>query len=559
MTDKKEGTKGVPHPAESSDQKRPHATLNLKATEVKAEKSNKAETKASSASTADASADKTDTGSKPKVGKTAAESQQPNKKKASSESRAPARGGIWTHLAAGLAGGAAVLFGADYLPQMRGSATAVKETRTALSDLNQRVETLEQSSGPAADTKAIEEKLSAAEKRLAKLDEVSNSLGSLTEAQANLQQEATSLSEKLNALPPASVVDDRLAKLEEQLATIAAAAGTDPEAGGIQGLAAITGKMSDLEGSVESKLAASRKALAEELEPRITAIAEASEAARTGTQRIDREVADLRSEAARLSQKIETLEAGINRLGGVQQVLQEESASLASGLDSLRGAVALPGDVASAVTPLSDRLTSLERNLETLARTEDARRANAERVVIALELANLKRAVDSGKPYASELAHVKKTAGERLDLAALDQHQDTGVPSLATLEKEFKPVIRAVIDAAAQPRDGGLLDRFVATAKSIVKVRKVQHEADDTSAEAVIGRMEDALTTGQLDEVLIIAKDIPAGASNAARGWLAKVEARHAVDRAIALVEAQMKSSLSGTDTAPVAPSSLQN
>ncbi len=61
-----------------------------------------------------------------------------------------------------------------------------------------------------------------------------------------------------------------------------------------------------------------------------------------------------------------------------------------------------------------------------------------------------------------------------------------------------------------------------------------------------MSRMEKALKDGRLDEALEQAKDIPAKAAGRASEWLAKAEARHAVNRAIASIEGQLKTSLSG-------------
>ena len=69
--------------------------------------------------------------------------------------------------------------------------------------------------------------------------------------------------------------------------------------------------------------------------------------------------------------------------------------------------------------------------------------------MLSLELGSLKRAVDSGRPYAAELDLVRKAAGGSMDLSALERNKDTGVPTLADLERSFRPVMNGVIDAAA--------------------------------------------------------------------------------------------------------------
>jgi hypothetical protein len=183
---------------------------------------------------------------------------------------------------------------------------------------------------------------------------------------------------------------------------------------------------------------------------------------------------------------------------------------------------------------------------------------------MSLELANLKRVIESGNKYAAELAAVRKVFKERVDLTVLERHKDTGVPARADLERDFRPVLRAVIDASTAPAEGSLLDRIVAGAKSVVHVRKINQSSDDTSVEAVLSRMETALEENRLDDVLEEAKRIPQDAAVPAQSWLSAIEARHAVDRAIADLERQLKTSLTdgagSTGSAqPAPPANLQN
>ncbi|MEO1421045.1 MAG: hypothetical protein AAFU66_08850, partial [Pseudomonadota bacterium] len=118
--------------------------------------------------------------------------------------------------------------------------------------------------------------------------------------------------------------------------------------------------------------------------------------------------------------------------------------------------------------------------------------------------------------------------------------------TLGELEQSFKPVIGKVLEAAERPADGSVFDQLLAGAKSVVRVRSVNHDAGDKSAEAVVARMEKALSAGQLETVLEQGKLLDGAAATAAGDWLGKVEARHAVDVALAQVEQQLKTSLSG-------------
>jgi hypothetical protein len=58
--------------------------------------------------------------------------------------------------------------------------------------------------------------------------------------------------------------------------------------------------------------------------------------------------------------------------------------------------------------------------------------------------------------------------------------------------------------------------------------------------------MEAALKDGNIGETLAQSKRLPPKAAGAAAGWLKRLEARYAADKAVAEIEAALKSSLTG-------------
>lgn len=461
-------------------------------------------------------------------------------------------GRLLSHLAAGVVGGFLALLLADSLGPRFGLSTG---TPPVVSELQQRLTTAEQAirERPTAQTAtaAVEQKLADVETRLARLDEINRAVSDVSEAQARLSDEAKALGERIGQ-GPSSEVTERIAKLEQLLATLTAAAGSE-EPGRIPQLAAITGKLADLEATIPNQLSELRKSLSEEVETRLAQSAEASEAARSATLRMDRELAAAKTDIARLSQRAEAQKATDDRLEQTLRAVQEEAGSLRSGIDGLKSelasqlkSVARAQDVTAAVAPVEGRISALEQSVQGVVKSEEDRRSNAERIVLALELGNLKRALDRGGSYAAELSEVSKIGAGKIDLKALERYRDQGVPTQADLVREFRPVAHAVIDAASVPADASTLDRLLLGAKSVVRVRRTEHRPDDKSVEAIVARMEDALADGKLADVLSEAQQLPPKAAEPAEGWLAKVEARAAVDRALASVEDQLKASLSG-------------
>jgi hypothetical protein len=395
------------------------------------------------------------------------------------------------------------------------------------------------------------------------LEALQQQLTSMAELQARTAKTATALQEQLAKEPPIADVGTRVQAMEQRLADLAAVANSEPDrAGRIPVLAQLTGRLADLEAALATRVDDIRGAVAKDVETRFAPVVEASEAARSATQRLDREAAGLRTEINRLAAELDQARNSTERLQLGLKAAGDDTAKLATALDGVRRdldtrlqAMAKPADVAAAVAPLAAQLTGLERNLTTVVKSEGERNATAERIVLSLELGNLKRAMERGLPYSRELAAVAKVAGTRIDLRPLEPYQAQGVPTLAELTRAFRPVAHAILDADAEKGDGTVMDRLLSGARSFVRVRRTTHASDDASPEAVVARIEDALDAGRLAEVLTQIRALEKQ-PDIARQWIAKVEARQAVDTALAAIDTALKASLGAAPASapPAAP-----
>lgn len=431
---------------QAGEGKRPYATIDLKATEVDPPAAAKDDAKPAAQAqpeTSEASADTGATGPSPPPA-TAGKGQG---------------FGMLSHLAAGVAGAAAVLLLSEAFLSNR---DAVSRQGTAVADLGRRLGDMEKAVGGRQGAEAMR----------ARLDELSRGVAGLGETQARLTAQTRALDTRVGGqdIPPG--LAERLTKIDEILATVPAPAGREP-----------------------------------------------SPAAKALLARVDGELADLSTETGRLGQRIDVLRGEVD--------------------ERLKGAAR-----AADVTPLAAKVAAMEKDVQSFTRSEADRNANASRIVLLLELGNLKRALDSGRRYPAELAAVQKVAAGKINLAPLERYVLDGVPPVADLAKDFRRVANKILDAEAEPANATLVDRLVSGAKSVVRVRKSGHPADDTSVEAVVGRMEAALKEGRLAEVLAQGKKLPPKAALAGEDWLKKVEARHAADAAIVQIEAALKTSL---------------
>ena len=460
------------------------------------------------------------------------------------------RGGFFSHLAASVIGGIVALAGADWvIPQLQqlGLQQYLPQLSATRGADGERLAKLEKQL-VASD---LSTQLKNAETRLAALEKTADAIPGIAQSQSRLVAEtkAALASAASDAGAPDQI--ERLTKVEDKLKALTEAGANDPAAGRLEQLAALTGKVADLETSMATQLTALRKSVASDVEARIIAATEASEAAKSGTQRIDRELAGIKTDSARLNERLEAAKAEADRAMENLKQAQQDSATLKASLETLKSSVAKPSDVASAVTPVTEKLVTLEANLQNVLKSEEDRRSNAERIVLSLELQNLKRALDRGQKYGPELAEVQKASNGKLDLAALDKFKDQGVPTLPDLARDYRATANTLIDADADSAEGSVVDRLIAGAKSVVRVRKVSHNADDKSAEAIAGRMEIALKEGRLPDVIEEAKALSPKAKDAAAPFLEKVAARASVDSSVAQIETKLKSSLSGSATEP--------
>ena len=533
---------------------RPHATIDLKATVVDPK------TPKEPAKGEPPKADKPGTGAAaappPRAGTDSAASTmpKPGASRPDEPKRDPATakptisGRFFTYVAAGIAGGVIALLGADILASQLGLSSSPDQEQVSAA-LERRIQALETSGNN--DAGKLAARLKAAEAKLGKLEQVPGSVATLEKNQTALNRDVKSLDAKVGEQGVDADAQARIKKLEDKLAALSEAAASDPDGGGLPQLAAVTGKITDLESTLTNQLDALRKNVTEEIDSRLAAATSVSEAAKSGTQRIDRELAGIKTDNAQLAARLNALSAETERASQTLRTTQEELTRLKVDLNARLPNFARPEDVAAATSPLSDKISALQQDMQSVAKGEAERKATASRIVLSLELANLKRAIDRGNGYAPELAAARKLADGNVDLAPLDRFADSGVPTLAELRQDFKPVAFKIIDADQQPADGSIVDRLLAGAKSVVRVRKVSHESDDKSVEAVVARMEDALKEDRLDDVVAEAKTLPPAAQDAARDFLAKVEARNSVDGALAQVEAQLKASLVASPSVP--------
>ncbi|MTI42891.1 hypothetical protein E1178_04640 [Roseibium hamelinense] len=283
----------------------------------------------------------------------------------------------------------------------------------------------------------------------------------------------------------AAVSADALAGLESKVAGIETNlnAATETASSAQQSVTSLQNDMNALQSKVENAEATAK-------------------AAQTAVATSDTSLKTLADSQARASDTLASLSSDI------QTMAQTQSASLA--------------EIKSELAAMSARIATVESTMGDATAREVAARA--------LSVSALKSAVDSGRPYQTELAAVKAGLPADTDLAALEAHAENGIAPVSVLIAEFPGVARKMFGTFAQPEQSGdLLDSFLASAKSIVSVRG-PGDADGSGPAATLRRMENAVSNGNLSAALTAYQELPAAAQAAGSDWAARAKARVEVD-----------------------------
>lgn len=563
MTDGK-SSKGTGTPP-GGPAKRPYATLDLKATEIKNTPVGKgtesatpkgastatspreqqvplpaaASTYAAQSSTRNQSNSEARMQAEPEKSEQAKSSSSATSKPADAKVVVERRGGF-SHLVAGIVGGILSFLALQWAVPELGLETTSSRFANDTASLSERVGTLERK--VSQDASASD--LGGIANRVADLEKTTQTIPALTNSQKRLIAETKAALASAASDTGSTQLIERVGKLEDKLKALADAGANDPNPTRIEQLAGLTAKVTDLETSLSTQLAALRASVTKDVDSRVQVATAASETAQAGTQRLDKDVASLKTDTARIEANVDANKNETARVATDLKTAQDQAAQVATALEALKANVAKPAEIASAVAPVAERTAALEKSIQQVVQSEGARQKTAEQVVLALQLQNLKRLLDSGQKYSTQLADIERLAGGTLDLTALKDLQNTGAPTLADLKNEFRPAANAAMDAESGAQNTGVVDRLWAEAKSVVRVRRIDLKPDDKSTEATLGRMQVALNDGRLSDVLEMSKDLSPTAQDAARPFLDRLTARVGVDSTLAQLEAQLKSSI---------------
>jgi len=542
--------------------KRPTATLDLQATEIERRdipgaEPDKPATDAKLGAKADAMKEEPAKAApqKPDEGITAKPA-----KPAASAAKTTARtgsgaGNFVSHLLAGFAGAGLAIFGADYLANTIGLALPTYSA-AQVDQLSRRMATLEQSgkeNNGDATTSLMREQLDALKVKVEQTAATTSTLGTLQADQKQLADRAAKLEQGLNAVAPSVQTDQRVGKLEDQFKMLAQA-GAAGQAGNAGIMASLIAKVDGIGANLDTHLDEMRRGLQSDLqkqsthfETRLSEVDKSMsvDTLKASSKALSDQIVGLRADGDKLRQDIATVTAGNENLRKDLAALQQSSSDLKTKIETDAATFAK----SQQLTDANATTAKLQADVAAITARDQSREQGANRILLSLQLASLKRAVDSGGPYAKELAEVKRGAPKSLDLSALDAGAEKGLPTTVMLTSQFKDLTWSILNADAKPSgDGSLLGELWKGATSVVQVRRTGEVSGD-GTDAIVARTEAKLQAGDLDAAQKSVSQLAGGPRKAAEQWMANLAGRLAVDQAMTEVEGGLAKMMTPTAT----------
>jgi len=283
-----------------------------------------------------------------------------------------------------------------------------------------------------------------------------------------------------------------------------------PAALNSEALDAIGQRVSKIEDTL-AKLSANDPSLNE----RVTATDNAIKALSAALSALNRRNDDITITTAQARERAEAAEKAVSELRASLQ-------------DAARSAA--PGISASELDAVQKRVAALEQSART-ARDDIAKNAAADDTTrLAMAAAALRDAVESGTPFAAELAQARSLGADDKMITPLAAFASSGVPSAQALAQDLRALLPALVKDA-QP-SGNFLERLQANAGKLVRIRPVDAPPGDDPS-TVLARLEVAAAKADIPAAIadlgrLINPDMPDTVRSTSQLWINKAKAREA-------------------------------
>ncbi len=254
--------------------------------------------------------------------------------------------------------------------------------------------------------------------------------------------------------------------------------------------------------------------------PAIAAATEAAQRLTADVKGLHAAVDAARDEIPGLSSRIAKLESGASQANGGGPDLS----ALAGRIDKIEAALAAP----KSETRVAPEKPSASDNAAAIAIVAQA----------------LKEKLAVGAPFGPELAALERLGADPATLTPL-RTVVNGAPTDAALAASFDAVAAKVLVATSHGEQGGVIDRFVAHIRGLVRVHYLNETAGD-DPKALVSRIEADSRRGDMSGALTAFDKLPEAARRAAGDWATQAGARRAAEAALQSVRETAVGRLTG-------------
>jgi hypothetical protein len=223
--------------------------------------------------------------------------------------------------------------------------------------------------------------------------------------------------------------------------------------------------------------------------------------------------------------------------------MKKEIAEVDAKLKALTEAELGSGDTANLgpeISVLEKRVAKIESALGELADAIDKSAADMKAATLAIAFANLRAAVDEGRPYATELDTLVALSPSASDLGTLANYDEKGIPTVAELRRSFNAAKDAALATPAPLSGGSILDHLMTSAQSLVKIKRVDASATGDEPSAVLARAEAAIDQDDLAGAVKEVGTLSGVPRTAFSTWLDQADARLAANGTLDRLESAL-------------------
>lgn len=261
----------------------------------------------------------------------------------------------------------------------------------------------------------------------------------------------------------------------------------------------------------------------------------------------------LKTELIKLREEQTSFREDLANVRSAQADFQSSSAKISDELAKVQNNIAKmiadashPPDVSAQIRPLTTMLGTLTTKVDGVLNREASSKAEGRDIALALSLGELKRAVNQGSSFVEELARVQPHAPQSLDLSILTQHADTGLVTREKLRSSFSSFSHKALASQSTATSGSIMDQIMANAKSMVQVRPTGLIKGDTTG-AILSRMEYKLDRNDLAGGLKEGEDLRGQAKDIMQAWLDRAGSRLGGDTVLRTLEDKIRNALAGS------------